>query len=109
MKERERKGNEMQQEIIHTFAVCAYKDSPYLEECLRSVTSQTVKSEVICCTSTPSSYIRELTARYQVPLYERDGASNIREDLNLLTAYPDQPYGHEPVCAGDFAIMPKSF
>lgn len=80
MKERERKGNEMQQEIIHTFAVCAYKDSPYLEECLRSVTSQTVKSEVICCTSTPSSYIRELTARYQVPLYVRDGASNIRED-----------------------------
>ena len=70
----------MQQEIIHTFAVCAYKDSPYLEECLRSVTSQTVKSEVICCTSTPSSYIRELTARYQVPLYVRDGASNIRED-----------------------------
>lgn len=80
MKERERKGNEMQQEIIHTFAVCAYKDSPYLEECLRSVTSQTVKSEVICCTSTPSSYIRELAARYQVPLYVRDGASNIRED-----------------------------
>ena len=80
MKERERKENEMQQEIIHTFAVCAYKDSPYLEECLRSVTSQTVKSEVICCTSTPSSYIRELTARYQVPLYVRDGASNIRED-----------------------------
>lgn len=80
MKERERKGNEMQQKIIHTFAVCAYKDSPYLEECLRSVTSQTVKSEVICCTSTPSSYIRELTARYQVPLYVRDGASNIRED-----------------------------
>ena len=80
MKERERKGNEMQQEIIHTFAVCAYKDSPYLDECLRSVTSQTVKSEVICCTSTPSSYIRELTARYQVPLYVRDGASNIRED-----------------------------
>ena len=80
MKKRERRGNEMQQEIIHTFAVCAYKDSPYLEECLRSVTSQTVKSEVICCTSTPSSYIRELTARYQVPLYVRDGASNIRED-----------------------------
>ena len=74
------KGNEMQQEIIHTFAVCAYKDSPYLEECLCSVTRQTVKSEVICCTSTPSSYIRELAARYQVPLYVRDGASNIRED-----------------------------
>ena len=29
--------------------------------------------------------------------------------LNLLTAYPDQPYGHAPVIAGDFSIVPKDF
>ncbi len=29
--------------------------------------------------------------------------------LNLLTAYPDQPYGHEPVVMGDTAIVPKDF
>ena len=29
--------------------------------------------------------------------------------LNLLTAYPDQPYGHSPVIAGDFSIVPKDF
>ena len=58
MKERERKGNEMQQEIIHTFAVCAYKDSPYLEECLRSVTSQTVKIGGDLLYLDASSYIR---------------------------------------------------
>lgn len=110
MKERERKGNEMQQKIIHTFAVCAYKDSPYLEECLRSVTSQTVKSEVICCTSTPSSYIRELTARYQVPLYVRDGASNIREDW--MFAYGKAQGRFVTIAHQDDryrAIMPKSF
>lgn len=28
--------------------------------------------------------------------------------LNLLTAYPDQPYGHEPVCAADFALVTKN-
>ncbi len=110
MKERERKGNEMQQEIIHTFAVCAYKDSPYLEECLRSVTSQTVKSEVICCTSTPSSYIRELTARYQVPLYVRDGASNIREDWMFAYGKAQGRFvtiAHQTTDTA--AIMPKSF
>ena len=29
--------------------------------------------------------------------------------LNLLTAYPDQPYGHAPVIAGDYSIVPKDF
>ena len=29
--------------------------------------------------------------------------------LNLLTVYPDQPYGHAPVIAGDFSIVPKDF
>ena len=27
--------------------------------------------------------------------------------LNLLTAYPDQPYGHEQIAVGDGAIIPK--
>ena len=104
------KGNEMQQEIIHTFAVCAYKDSPYLEECLRSVTSQTVKSEVICCTSTPSSYVRELTARYQVPLYVRDGASNIREAGCLPMEKRRGVLSRSRIRTTDTAaIMPKSF
>ena len=74
---------------LHTFAVCAYKDSPYLEECIRSLkeqekgtegSGQEVTSEIICCTSTPSPYIERITKKYQVPLYVRDGASNIRED-----------------------------
>ena len=29
--------------------------------------------------------------------------------LNLLTAYPDQPYGHAPVTALDFSIIPSDF
>ena len=100
----------MQQEIIHTFAVCAYKDSPYLEECLRSVTSQTVKSEVICCTSTPSSYVRELTARYQVPLYVRDGASNIREDWMFAYGKAQGRFVTIAIRTTDTAaIMPKAF
>lgn len=64
----------------HVFAICAYKDSPYLEECIRSLLGQTVKSRVICCTSTPSPFIEALTRRYGIPLYVREGESRIRED-----------------------------
>lgn len=67
-------------EILHTFAVCAYKDSPYLEACIRSLKEQSDPSEIICCTSTPSPYIERIVEKYQVPLYVREGKSNIRED-----------------------------
>ncbi|MCI9583702.1 glycosyltransferase family 2 protein [Clostridiaceae bacterium] len=66
--------------LPHTFAICAYKDSPYLEACIRSLALQTVPSEIICCTSTPSPYIRSLTKRYGIALYVREGESGIRAD-----------------------------
>ena len=45
--------------MTHTFAVCAYGDSPYLENCLRSLVRQPGNPEIICCTSTPSHFIEE--------------------------------------------------
>ena len=37
----------------HTFAICAYKESPYLEECIKSLKNQTIKSNILIATSTP--------------------------------------------------------
>ena len=67
----------------HTFAVCAYKESPYLEACLRSLKAQTCPSEIIICTSTPSAFLEEMGKRYQVPVFVRQGESNIRDDWNF--------------------------
>ena len=53
----------------HTFAVCAYKESPFLEECLRSVVEQSEKTNVILCTPTPNEMITSLSVKYNVPLY----------------------------------------
>ena len=39
-------------QISHTFAVCAYKESEYLEECVKSLLEQTVKTNIIMATST---------------------------------------------------------
>lgn len=67
----------------HTFAVCAYKDSPYLEACIRSLKRQSVPSEIILCTSTPSEYIREMAELFGIPFYVREGESDIQDDWNF--------------------------
>lgn len=87
----------------HVFAICAYKESPYLEECIRSLKNQSEKTGVICCTSTPNDHIKNLADKYKIPLYIRDGASGIREDwlfaygqadADLVTiAHQDDTYG----------------
>lgn len=69
--------------IPHTFAICAYKDSPYLEACIKSLKRQSVKSEIILCTSTPSKYIQALADVFDLPLYVREGESDIQEDWNF--------------------------
>ena len=46
----------------HTFAICAYKESPYLEECIQSLMNQTVKSDILIATATPSKYIDDIAA-----------------------------------------------
>lgn len=67
----------------HTFAICAYKDSPYLEACMKSLRKQTAASEVILCTSTPSEFIRGLADKYGIPVFVRDGESDILADWNF--------------------------
>ena len=69
--------------MTHTFAVCAYGDSPYLDNCLRSLVRQPGNPEIICCTSTPSHYIEETVWKYGIPLHVRDGESNIQDDWNF--------------------------
>lgn len=66
----------------HTFSICAYKESPYLEECIRSLKAQSLKTKIIICTSTPNEHIRSLAEKYSLPLHVRDGQSSIKDDWN---------------------------
>lgn len=70
-------------DISHTFAVCAYKESPYLEDCIKSLVAQTVKTNIIVCTSTPCDYIKNIADKYSLPVYVREGKSDIRDDWNF--------------------------
>ena len=61
----------------HTFAICAFQESPYLEECIRSLLTQTVSSEIIITTSTDNKYIRGTAGKYRIPVYVNTGEKGI--------------------------------
>lgn len=67
----------------HTFAICAYKESAFLEDAIKSVKSQTITSNVIMVTSTPNFLIEELSKKYDIPLYINNGESGIAGDWNF--------------------------
>lgn len=68
---------------MHSFAICAYKDSPYLEECIKSIVNQTIFTNAYVCTSTPSKYIEGLAKKYQLPYYVKKTKSDIQDDWNF--------------------------
>ena len=67
----------------HTWALCAYKESAFLEECIKSLLAQTVKSKIIIATSTPNGHIEALAQKYKMPLYINDGVTGIGGDWNF--------------------------
>ena len=81
----------------HCFAISAYGESPYLEECIRSVTGQSFPTRVIICTSTPNELIRELAEKYALPLFIREGASSLHADWNFAVETAVRETGAELV------------
>jgi len=78
--------------ISHTFAICAYKESEYLEECIVSLINQTVKTNIILATSTPNDYIEGLCNKYSITMYVNTGESGITQDWNFAYSKADTEY-----------------
>lgn len=71
--------------MIHTFVICAYRQSRYLEACILSCLAQnsyqTGQSQVIIYTSTPNEWIKKLADKYQLELFVLAGGG-IGNDWN---------------------------
>src|SRR5574344_1310712 len=76
----------------HTFAICAYKESPFLEECIKSLINQTVKTNIIIATATPNEYIEELGKKYDIPVYINTGDHGITQDWNFAYSKTETEY-----------------
>ncbi len=87
----------------HTFAVCAYGESPYLEECIESLMKQTVPTNILIATSTDNAYIRHIAEKYHIPVFVNQGDHGITQDWNFAlsmcktryatVAHQDDTYG----------------
>lgn len=73
----------MYKETNHTFVVCAYGESPFLEDCLLSLSIQTNFSNVVIATSTPNGMIDELAKKFDIPVCVNYGESGIAGDWNF--------------------------
>jgi len=75
----------------HTFAICAYKKCLYLRDCIDSIKNQSVKSKIICTTSTPNDYISDICNEYDIPLYINPDQHGIAADWNFAYSQADTP------------------
>lgn len=75
----------------HTFAVCAYKESPFLEELLLSLMQQTVKTKIIISTATPNDHIFSLAEKYNLPVFINEGEKGLTADWMYAVKCVDTP------------------
>lgn len=90
----------------HVFVVLAYKESKELENCIKSVLNQSIKTNVVIATSTPNNYIKTIAKKYNLKLiindnsskgigYDFDFASNcVNSDL-VTIAHQDDIYEYK--------------
>lgn len=94
----------MKNSIIHTFAILAYKESEFLEECIKSTLNQTKKTNVIIATTTDNNHIRNLANKYDLEVVvgehtniggDFDFAKNAAKTKLVTIAHQDDVYEPE--------------
>lgn len=75
----------------HTFVILAYNISDDLEECIKSVINQSVKSNIVIATSTPNDYIIDLASEYSLGVMINKEKSNKGRDYNFAINSFDTP------------------
>lgn len=91
---------------MHTYVVLAYKESAYLEECIKSVMNQKYPSKVVIATSTPNEYIQALADKYSLEVvvnpnpgkgigYDFDFAISCGKTKLTTVAHQDDIYDYD--------------
>jgi len=73
----------------HSFLIPAFGRSPYLESCLSSLVTQTAKSQVVVCTSTPFDGIEAICQRFSARLHVHGPNRGIGADWNAALGTAD--------------------
>lgn len=78
----------------HTFVIAAYKESEYLEEAIKSLLAQSVKSVIVIATSTPNDHIGALAEKYNIPVLvnHNEDAKTISGDFSFALQCADTDF-----------------
>ena len=77
----------------HTFVIMAYKESKYLEDCIKSLINQSVQSRILICTSTLNDHIKFLAKKYGIEIRTNENAGTfIGKDWNFALQCADTRY-----------------
>lgn len=79
-------------EALHTFVVCAYKESPYLPACIESLRTQRYASTIVIATSTPCSYITSISNQFNIPVAVNPHGGSICKDWMFALSQAHTPY-----------------
>lgn len=83
----------------HTFVICAYKEVPYLDNCVKSLKEQSIKSDIIISTSTPNDFIKNVAKKYDVKLAINPNPKGHIDDFNF--AYQQAKTKYITLCHQD--------
>jgi len=76
----------------HTFVICTYKDSEYLDDLLASLFAQTVRSDIVIATSTPTDRIFNTAERNDLDVCVNPEAEGIGSDWTFAYSLADTDY-----------------
>lgn len=88
-----------------SFVICAYKKSPYLEECIKSLLNQEEKCKISIATSTPNELIKKMAKKYKLELYINENSNGYYDDF--LFAYNKCNTKYVTLCHQDDIYMPN--
>ena len=83
------KINRKVENTVHTFVVCAYGESPYLEDCIQSLCNQRTISKILIATSTPNEYILGIGEKYGIQVLVNHGEKGLAGDWNFAYCCAD--------------------
>ena len=77
---------------MHTFVVCAYKESEFLEDLILSLLAQTEKSGILISTSIPSESMYRTAENYGLEVFLNPVAGGIGADWNFAYSLAKTDY-----------------
>ena len=68
----------------HCFVIPAYQNAAFLEKCIESLLKQSIKSDIVIATSTPTEFTRSIADKYNIPYFINENINaGIANDWNF--------------------------